>query len=68
MNAQLTFQIPVRAHVYGSTVMKNGNKRKFEHMYDFSYLNLQPQGVHLYDLQVRLYYLCISAISSYIDD
>ncbi|XP_060599748.1 uncharacterized protein LOC132753325 [Ruditapes philippinarum] len=51
MNAKLSDQIPVRAHVFGTAVMKNGQKRKFDHMYEFSYLNLQPQGVHLYDLQ-----------------
>jgi hypothetical protein len=54
MNAKLSDQIPVRAHVFGNAVMKNGQKRKFDHMYEFSYLNLQPQGVHLYDLQVRI--------------
>ncbi|XP_053387920.1 uncharacterized protein LOC128545888 [Mercenaria mercenaria] len=50
-NAKLLDQIPIRAHVFGSTVMKNGQKRSFDHMYEFSYLNVQSEGVHLYDLQ-----------------
>ncbi|XP_045184814.2 uncharacterized protein LOC123542856 [Mercenaria mercenaria] len=40
--SRLSPQLPVRAHVYGKTVMQNGKKRPFDHMYEFADFNPNP--------------------------
>lgn len=52
--SRLSPQLPVRAHVYGKTAMPNGQKRPFDHMYEFVDFITNPTS-HVTAYQVLLF-------------